>query len=99
QQKDFDPWSDDQCKDDEEVPSKEVSPKLLAEVSGKGITAYDLERMQDALNDMMRSRCDSGEEHQYHLDQMKSYMQSHTVLESNKEDLSLHIPKKPTIVF
>ncbi|GJU55146.1 hypothetical protein Tco_1228860 [Tanacetum coccineum] len=80
QLEDFDPWFDDQGIDnDDEVPSKQVSPELLAEVSGKGTTADDLKRMQDALNDMMRSRCDSGEEHRYHLDQMKSYMESQTV--------------------
>ncbi|GKF14071.1 hypothetical protein Tco_0055533 [Tanacetum coccineum] len=48
---------------------------------------------------MMRSRCDSGKEHQYHLDQMKSYRESQTVWESTKEDLSLQIPKKPALVF
>ncbi|GJZ69198.1 hypothetical protein Tco_0632748 [Tanacetum coccineum] len=76
QQEDFDPWSEDQGTDDDEVPSEEVSPELLAEVLGKGITTDDLQRMQYALNDMMRSRCDLGEEHQYHLDQMKSYTES-----------------------
>ncbi|GJR33940.1 hypothetical protein Tco_1209624 [Tanacetum coccineum] len=46
--------------DDDEVPYEEVSPELLAEVSGKGMTSDDLQRMQDALNKMMRSQCDSG---------------------------------------
>ncbi|GJT75315.1 hypothetical protein Tco_1042040 [Tanacetum coccineum] len=39
---------------DDEVPSEEVSPELLAEVSGKGLTTDDPQRMQDALNDMMK---------------------------------------------
>ncbi|GJV76118.1 hypothetical protein Tco_1507702 [Tanacetum coccineum] len=39
------------------------------------------------------------EEHQYHLDQMKSYMESQIVWESRKEDLTLQIPKKPSPVF
>ncbi|GJZ92615.1 hypothetical protein Tco_0664680 [Tanacetum coccineum] len=82
-----------------EVPDEEVSPELLAEVLGKGITIDDLKRMQEALNDTMRSRCDSGEEHQYHLDQMKSYMKSQTVWESRKEDLSPQIPKEPAPIF
>ncbi|GKD04255.1 hypothetical protein Tco_1179229 [Tanacetum coccineum] len=34
--------------DDDEVPSKEVSPELLADVSGKGMTTDDQQRMQDA---------------------------------------------------
>ncbi|GJV08274.1 hypothetical protein Tco_1345930, partial [Tanacetum coccineum] len=36
QLEDFDPWFEDQGTDDDEVPSKEVSLELLAEVSGKG---------------------------------------------------------------
>ncbi|GKE44172.1 hypothetical protein Tco_1471456 [Tanacetum coccineum] len=48
---------------DNEVPSKVVSLELLAEVSRKGIITDDLQRMQDALNNMIRSLCDSGEEH------------------------------------
>ncbi|GKC81478.1 hypothetical protein Tco_1137195 [Tanacetum coccineum] len=44
-------------------------------------------------------RNELGEEHQYHLDQMKSYMEIQIVWESKKEDLSLQIPKKPALVF
>nr|GEU71242.1 hypothetical protein [Tanacetum cinerariifolium] len=99
QLEDFDAWNDDQGTNDDEVPDEEVSPKLLAEVSGKGTTVDDLKRMQKALNDMMRSRCDSGKEHQCHLDKMKSYMESQTVWESRKEDLSLQIPKEPALIF
>ncbi|GKA95255.1 hypothetical protein Tco_0817293 [Tanacetum coccineum] len=39
------------------------------------------------------------EEHQYHLDQMKSYMECQILWESEVEDLTLQIPKKPTPVF
>ncbi|GJZ30341.1 hypothetical protein Tco_0575388 [Tanacetum coccineum] len=59
QLEDFNAWNDDQCINDDEVPDEEVSPELLAEVSGKGTTVDDLKRMQEALNDTMRSRCDS----------------------------------------
>ncbi|GKC15686.1 hypothetical protein Tco_1012468 [Tanacetum coccineum] len=82
--------------DDDEVPSEEVLPELLAEVSGKEMTTDDLQRIQNALNVMMRSQYDSGEEHQYHLDQMKSCIESQIVWESRKEDLTLQIPHKPT---
>ncbi|GJY74873.1 transposase, Ptta/En/Spm, transposase, Tnp1/En/Spm-like protein [Tanacetum coccineum] len=40
-----------------------------------------------------------GEEHQYHLDQIKSYIGSQTVWECRKEDLTLQIPKEPAPVF
>ncbi|GJX57536.1 hypothetical protein Tco_0287433 [Tanacetum coccineum] len=39
-------------------------------------TTDDQKHIHDSLNDMMRSQCDSREEHQYHLDQMKSCMES-----------------------
>ncbi|GJS38556.1 hypothetical protein Tco_0563599 [Tanacetum coccineum] len=48
---------------------------------------------------MLRVRCNSGEEYQYHLDQMQNYLKSDIVWESRKEDLSLQIPKKPTQVY
>ncbi|GKC57678.1 hypothetical protein Tco_1085276 [Tanacetum coccineum] len=62
--------TDGQGTNDDEVPDEEVSPELLEGVFGKVMTFDELQRMQDALNDMLRSRCDSSEEHQYHLDQM-----------------------------
>ncbi|GJS66459.1 hypothetical protein Tco_0681023 [Tanacetum coccineum] len=78
QPQDFDAWYDDQGTYDDEVPYKEVSPELLAVMSRNGMnwipTTGDQNRMQDALNDMMRTRCDSEEENQYHLDKIKSYM-------------------------
>nr|GEY17759.1 hypothetical protein [Tanacetum cinerariifolium] len=36
-QEDFDPWSDNQGADDDEVPFEEVSQELLAELIGKGM--------------------------------------------------------------
>ncbi|GKB24837.1 hypothetical protein Tco_0864238 [Tanacetum coccineum] len=68
-------------------------------VSGKGITTDNPQRMQDASNDMIRRRCNSGEERQYHRDQMKSYMERQIVWESRKEDLTLQILKKPALVY
>ncbi|GJU57514.1 hypothetical protein Tco_1235280 [Tanacetum coccineum] len=54
---------------DDEVPSEEVSPKLLEEISGE----VDEAQLKKVVNDMLR--------------------------ESRKEDLSLQIPKKPTLVY
>ncbi|GJX03378.1 hypothetical protein Tco_0189294, partial [Tanacetum coccineum] len=76
QLEDFDAWQDGQGTDDDDVPDEEVSTELLDEVSGKVMTSDELQTMQDALSDMLRNKCDSGEEHQYHLDQMQSYMES-----------------------
>ncbi|GKA44791.1 hypothetical protein Tco_0737587 [Tanacetum coccineum] len=51
------------------------------------------------MNEMLRARCNSGEEHQYHLDQMQNYLKSDIVWESKKEDLLIQLPKKPTLVY
>ncbi|GJX91538.1 hypothetical protein Tco_0344864 [Tanacetum coccineum] len=84
--------------DDDEVPSEEVLPELLGlKWSGKEKwTMVYITKEFNALNVMMRSQYDSGEEHQYHLDQMKSCIESQIVWESRKEDLTLQIPHKPT---
>ncbi|GJU81515.1 hypothetical protein Tco_1283880 [Tanacetum coccineum] len=55
QQQEYDLWSEDQGNNDDEVPSKEVTSKFLAE--SWILTFNDKKRMQDAFNDMIRSRC------------------------------------------
>ncbi|GJW34680.1 hypothetical protein Tco_0057600 [Tanacetum coccineum] len=101
-EKEYDPWSEDQVNDDDEVPSKEVTPKFLAKISRNGKkwvpTSNDQQRMQDIIDDIIRSRCNSREEHAYHLDQMKRYMENKIVWESRAEDLTLHVPNKPPLV-
>ncbi|GJW10851.1 hypothetical protein Tco_1576678 [Tanacetum coccineum] len=89
--------------DDDEVPSEEVTLEFLAKISGnekKWVPTANVEkRMQDALNDMMISQCSSSEEHEYHLDKIKRYMESQIVWESRPKDLTLHILEKPAPVY
>nr|GEW47952.1 retrovirus-related Pol polyprotein from transposon TNT 1-94 [Tanacetum cinerariifolium] len=68
---------------------------LLEEI----LKEVDEAKMHKAVNDMLRQRCNSCEEHQYHEDQMLNYLKSDIVLESKKEDLSLQLPKKPALVY
>ncbi|GJR83437.1 hypothetical protein Tco_0154222 [Tanacetum coccineum] len=51
-------------------------------------------KLQKAIDEMLRQRCNSGEEHQYHVDQMQNYLKSDIVWESGNERLSLLTPKK-----
>ncbi|GJS80657.1 hypothetical protein Tco_0730538 [Tanacetum coccineum] len=53
---DFDAWLNEQGIDDDEVPTEEVSSELLAEVSERGMTFDDIQRMHNAINIMMRDR-------------------------------------------
>ncbi|GJU95435.1 hypothetical protein Tco_1320191 [Tanacetum coccineum] len=47
-------------------------------------------------DEMLRQRCTSGDEHQYHIDQMKNFLKSDIVLESRKEILVSSHPRKTT---
>ncbi|GKA90041.1 hypothetical protein Tco_0811853 [Tanacetum coccineum] len=66
--------------------------KIMEEVS-LTIGEAKLEKMAD---EMLRQRCTSRDEHQYHINQMKNFLKSDIVWESRKEILiSLH-PQKTT---
>ncbi|GJS04819.1 hypothetical protein Tco_0321327 [Tanacetum coccineum] len=47
-------------------------------------------------DEMLRQRCTSGNEHQYHIDQMKNFLQSDIVWESRKKILVSPHPRKTT---
>ncbi|GJU85892.1 hypothetical protein Tco_1293438 [Tanacetum coccineum] len=57
----------------------------------------DEAKLQKIVDDMLRQRCNSGEEHQYHVDQMQNYFKNNIVWESRKESLSLSTPKKKAL--
>ncbi|GJX01397.1 hypothetical protein Tco_0185310 [Tanacetum coccineum] len=53
-------------------------------------------KLKKMADEMLRQRCTSGDEHQYHIDQMKNFLIRNIVWESRKEILvSLH-PRKTT---
>ncbi|GKD54166.1 hypothetical protein Tco_1287553 [Tanacetum coccineum] len=78
--------------DDDEVPAKQVSQDIIEEVS-LTINEAELKKME---NEMLRHRCTSGDEHQYHIDQMKNFLKSDIVWESRKEVLVSPHPRKTT---
>ncbi|GKB12370.1 hypothetical protein Tco_0846293 [Tanacetum coccineum] len=51
---------------------------------------------QKMVDEMLRQRCTSGDEHQYHIDQMKNFLKSDIVWESRKEILVSPHPRKTT---
>ncbi|GJZ04579.1 hypothetical protein Tco_0537854 [Tanacetum coccineum] len=56
----------------------------------------DEAKLRKMIDEMMRQRCTSGDEHQYDIDQMKNFLKSDIVWESREEILvSLH-PRKTT---
>ncbi|GKC86901.1 hypothetical protein Tco_1147550 [Tanacetum coccineum] len=77
---DYDFWTDSYALDDDEIPTKQVSQDIIEEVS-LTINEAKLKKMAD---EMLRQRCTSGDEHQYHIDQMKNFLKSDIVWEKRK---------------
>ncbi|GJS57415.1 hypothetical protein Tco_0652199 [Tanacetum coccineum] len=78
--------------DDDEIAMKKVSQDIMEEVS---LTINEVE-LKKIANEMLRQRCTSGDEHQYHIDQMKNFLKSDIVWESRKEILVSPHPRKTT---
>ncbi|GJW38583.1 hypothetical protein Tco_0064428 [Tanacetum coccineum] len=56
----------------------------------------DEAKLRKMADEMLRQRCTSGDEHQYHIDQMKNFLKSDIVWESSKEILVSPHPQKTT---
>ncbi|GKA44069.1 hypothetical protein Tco_0736793 [Tanacetum coccineum] len=89
---DYDFWTDSYASDDDEILTKQVSQDIMEEVS----LAIDGAKLKKMANEMLRQRCTSGDEHQYHTDQMKNFLKSNIVWESRKEILVSPHPRKTT---
>ncbi|GJW93536.1 hypothetical protein Tco_0173208 [Tanacetum coccineum] len=104
QNDDFDFWTDSYASDDDEIPSKQVSQEIMEEVS----LTIDEAKLRKMADEMLRQRCTSGDEHQYHIDQMKNFLKSDIVWEnllylkkgnSGPEKIVLSLHKFPAIIF
>ncbi|GJU51179.1 hypothetical protein Tco_1220734 [Tanacetum coccineum] len=89
---DYDFWTDSYASDDDEIPIKQVSQDIMEEVS----LTIDEAKLKKMADEMLRQRCTSGDEHQYHIDQMKNFLKSDIVWESRKEILVSPHPRKTT---
>ncbi|GKF48904.1 hypothetical protein Tco_0142155 [Tanacetum coccineum] len=59
----------------------------------------DEAKLRKMADEMLRQRCTSGYEHQYHIDQMRNFLKSDIVWESRKEILvSSHSQKTTPLV-
>ncbi|GJW08151.1 hypothetical protein Tco_1570574 [Tanacetum coccineum] len=89
---DYDFWTESYTSDDDEILTKQVSQDIMEEVS-LTINEAELKKIAD---EMLRQRCTSGDEHHYHIDQMKNFLKSDIVWESRKEILASPHPRKTT---
>ncbi|GJS63894.1 hypothetical protein Tco_0678458 [Tanacetum coccineum] len=60
------------------IPTKQVSQDIMEEIS----LTIDKAKLKKMADEMLRQRCTSGDEHQYHIDQMKNFLQSDIVWEN-----------------
>ncbi|GJU57362.1 integrase, catalytic region, zinc finger, CCHC-type containing protein [Tanacetum coccineum] len=101
QNDDFDFWTDSYASDDDEIPSKQVSQEIMEEVS----LTIDEAKLRKMADEMLRQRCTSGDEHQYHIDQMKNFLKSDITFlylrkeYSGTEKIVLLLHKFPAIIF
>ncbi|GJY05441.1 hypothetical protein Tco_0371381 [Tanacetum coccineum] len=101
---DYDFWTDSYASDDDEIPMKQVSQDIMEEVS----LTIDEAKLKKMADEMLRQRCTSGDEHQYHIDQMKNFLKSDIVWENllylkkgslGPEKIVLSLHKFPAIIF
>ncbi|GJR82429.1 hypothetical protein Tco_0153214 [Tanacetum coccineum] len=55
-----------------QIPTKQVTQDIMEEIS----LTIDEAKLKKMSDEMLRQRCTSGDEHQYHIDQMKNFLQS-----------------------
>ncbi|GJX06702.1 hypothetical protein Tco_0194634 [Tanacetum coccineum] len=88
---DFDFWMDKYATRDDELPTENVSQELVEVIS----KTVDEAKLRKVIDEMLRQRCTSGDEHQYYINQMQNFLKNDIVWESRKEILSLPILQKP----
>nr|GEV10728.1 retrovirus-related Pol polyprotein from transposon TNT 1-94 [Tanacetum cinerariifolium] len=92
---DYDFWTDSYASDDNEIPTKQVSQDIMEDVS----LNIDEAKLKKIVDEMLRQRCTSGDEHQYHIDQMKNFLKSDIKGDSRPEKIVLSLHKFPAVVF
>ncbi|GJW89071.1 hypothetical protein Tco_0164411 [Tanacetum coccineum] len=72
QKDDYDIWTESYASDDDEIPAKQMSQDIMEEVS----LTIDEAKLKKMVDVMLRQRCTSGDEHQYHINQMKNFLKN-----------------------
>ncbi|GKC53301.1 hypothetical protein Tco_1076046 [Tanacetum coccineum] len=90
---DFYFWTNTYATDDDELPADKVSQEFENEMS----KSVDGAKLHKVVDEMLRQRCTSGDEHQYHIDQMQNFLKNDIVWESRKEILTSPFPQKPIL--
>ncbi|GKE62649.1 hypothetical protein Tco_1513016 [Tanacetum coccineum] len=82
-------------RDDDEISTKQVSQDIMEEVS----LTIDEAKLKKMADEMLRQRCTSGDEHQYHIDHMKNFLKVTLFRKVERKLLSLYIHERPHLSF
>ncbi|GJW74407.1 putative reverse transcriptase domain-containing protein [Tanacetum coccineum] len=94
QYNDFDFWTNSYAIDDDVLPNEKVSQEIVDEIS----QTVDEAKLRKFVDEMLRQQCTTGDEHQYHIDQMQNFLKSDIVWESRKEIIIPPYQPKPTSI-
>ncbi|GKG13725.1 hypothetical protein Tco_0350685, partial [Tanacetum coccineum] len=72
------------------IPTKQVTQDIMEEIS----LTVDEAKLKKMADEILRQRCTSGDEHQYHIDQMKNFLQSNIALGKQKGNSCLSTSTK-----
>nr|GEV58515.1 hypothetical protein [Tanacetum cinerariifolium] len=89
---DIDFWTNSYATYDDVLLSEKVSQELVDEMS----QVVDEAKLRKVSDEILRQQCISGDEHQYHIDQMQNFLKSDIVWESMKEIIVPPYQPKPT---
>ncbi|GKE18506.1 hypothetical protein Tco_1426083 [Tanacetum coccineum] len=110
QEDDYDFWTESYASDDDEISMIQMLQDIIEEVS----LTIDEAKLKKMVDEMLRQRCTSGDEHQYHIDQMKNFLKNPEAPplslinqdllylkkgSSGPEKIVLSIHKFPAIIF
>ncbi|GKE00782.1 hypothetical protein Tco_1388765 [Tanacetum coccineum] len=79
---------------DDVLSNGKVSQELMDEMS----QTVDEAKLRKVVDEMLRQQCTSGDEHQYHIDQMQNFLKSDIMWGSKKEIIVPPYQPKPTLV-
>ncbi|GJW58592.1 hypothetical protein Tco_0105323 [Tanacetum coccineum] len=91
----FDFWTNSYSTYDDMLLNEKVSQELMDEMS----QTFDEAKLRKVVDEMLRQQCTSGDEHQYHIDQLQNFLKSNIVWESRKEIIVPPYQPKPTPVI
>nr|GEV99453.1 hypothetical protein [Tanacetum cinerariifolium] len=77
----YEAYTDSYASDDDEIPTKHVLQDIMKEVS----LNIDEAKLKKITDEMLRQRCSSGDEHQYHIDKMKNFLKSDIIFYIRKQ--------------